>query len=449
MTDGYVGNDLEVLDLVQRLRGTSRWFPFGTGNGVNRFLIDGMARLGGGEPYYALLGEPGDSVARTFYDHVSSPVLTDVHVEWQDLDVADMHPDAPADVWAEKPLVIHARYRGAGSGRIVLTGFQHGEPYRQELAVTLPEQEPDHAAIASMWARAKVEALTTQDLGALQSGIFPGPLREQIVSIALAHRIVTPFTSFIAVEERVVNEGGAPRTVGVPVEMPDGVRYEGIFGAGNARDEAAATAGGVGPKFLALRSAGTQPATLAPPEPARDRMPARPRSVARGSLPACCSSSIADPVRRGRRRASTAGCRWRSSWPTHRRPPSATWSARTRHRVGAGSTGAGRRRARSSRGAGRSAGRDARRGSCRRGRFGDAVAAREMRRRWLASRPAGPSRTARRCGGRRRKGPAGCDDGRDVVPPPPPPVGRACCPRRWSGVQRFSWRHARPSSPIV
>ena len=37
MTDGYVGNDLEVLDLVQRLRGTSRWFPFGTGNGVNRF----------------------------------------------------------------------------------------------------------------------------------------------------------------------------------------------------------------------------------------------------------------------------------------------------------------------------------------------------------------------------------------------------------------------------
>src|SRR5262249_58502645 len=87
MTDGYVGNDLEVLDLVQRLRGTSRWFPFGTGNAVNRFLIDGMARLGGGEPYYALLGEPGDAIARGFYDHVASPVLTDVHVEWEGLDV--------------------------------------------------------------------------------------------------------------------------------------------------------------------------------------------------------------------------------------------------------------------------------------------------------------------------------------------------------------------------
>jgi len=283
MTDGYVGNDLEVLDLVQRLRGTSRWFPFGTGNGVNRFLIDGMARLGGGEPYYALLDEPGDSVARTFYDHVSSPVLTDVRVEWQDLDVVDTHPDAPADVWAEKPLVIHARYRRAGSGRIVLTGFQHGEPYRQELAVTLPEQEPDHAAIASMWARAKVEALTTQDLAALQSGTFPGPLREQIVSVALAHRIVTPFTSFVAIEDRVVNEGGAPRTVRVPVEMPDGVRYEGIFGTGNAQDEAVATAGGAVPKFRALSAARAQLASPPPPEPARDRKPG-PSPVGRSRL---------------------------------------------------------------------------------------------------------------------------------------------------------------------
>ena len=60
MTDGYVGNDFEVLDLVRRLRATSRWFPFGTGNGVNRFLIDGMARVGGGEADYVLLTESGD-----------------------------------------------------------------------------------------------------------------------------------------------------------------------------------------------------------------------------------------------------------------------------------------------------------------------------------------------------------------------------------------------------
>src|SRR5262249_1714385 len=154
--------------------------PFGTGNSVNRSLIDGMARLGGGEAYYALLAEPGDRVAQEFYDHVSSPVLTDVHVEWEGLDVVDVHPDVPGDVWAETPLVVHARYRAPGQGRVILTGFRQGRPYRQEVAVALPESEAGNEAIASMWARAKVETLTTQDLAALQSGTFPGPLRAQV-----------------------------------------------------------------------------------------------------------------------------------------------------------------------------------------------------------------------------------------------------------------------------
>src|SRR4029453_10504881 len=220
MTDGFVGNDLEVLELVKRLRGTSRWFPFGTGNSVNRFLIDGMARLGGGEAYYALLAEPGDRVAQEFYGPVASPVLTDVHVDWEGLDVVDVHPDVPGDVWAEKPLVVHGRYRTPGEGRLVVTGFQQGRPYRQEVPVVLPAQQAGNEPIASMWARAKVEALTTEDLGGLQTGTFPAPLRAQIEAVALAHRLVTPFTSFVAVEERVVNEGGTQRTVRAPVRMP-------------------------------------------------------------------------------------------------------------------------------------------------------------------------------------------------------------------------------------
>ncbi len=283
MTDGYVGNDLEVLDLVRRLRDTSRWFPFGTGSSVNRYLIDGMARLGGGEAYYALPGERGDRIARSFYDHVASPVLTDVHVEWDGLDVVDVHPDVPSDVWAEKPLVVHGRYRTPGQGRVILTGFQQGRPYRQEVAVTLPAVEPANDAIASMWARAKVETLTTQDLAGLQSGTFPAPLRAQIETVALAHRLVTAFTSFVAVEERVVNEGGTPRTVRVPVEMPDGVRYEGIFGTEpDAKTIARAAAGsGTAMPLVARELArGVRPAS--PPAVADEAEPAEPKPIIPG-----------------------------------------------------------------------------------------------------------------------------------------------------------------------
>ncbi len=277
MTDGYVGNDLEVLGLVQKLRATSRWFPFGTGNGVNRFLIDAMARLGGGEADYVLLNASGDAVGQTFWDKISSPVLTDVQVAFEGLDVVETFPVQQADVWAERPLVIHARYRRAGSGRVVLTGYQQGRAYRQVLPVVLPEQESANAAIASMWARAKVDALASQDLGALQSDTFPKPLEEQIVTVALAHKLLTRFTSFVAVEERIVNEGGVQRTVRVPVEMPDGVRYEGIFGAEGAMSADAAAPRGRGgfagqakasAPVLERRPAGTPPPP-APAEPTR------------------------------------------------------------------------------------------------------------------------------------------------------------------------------------
>jgi Ca-activated chloride channel family protein len=211
-----------------------------------------MARLGGGEAEYVLLTSSGDEAGKRFYDRIASPVLTDVQVEWQGLDVVDVLPHAHGDVWAERPLVIHARYRSAGTGQVVLTGYQHGKPYRQVLPVTLPEREQGNDAIASIWARAKVEALTTQDLGAMQSGTFPKPLEGQIVQVALAHRLLTPFTSFVAVEERVVNEGGVSRTVRVPVEMPDGVRYEGIFGT-TAAD--VAQAAGAAPRAQMLAAA--------------------------------------------------------------------------------------------------------------------------------------------------------------------------------------------------
>ncbi len=230
MTDGYVGNDFEVLDLVRRLRGSSRWFPFGTGNSVNRFLLDTMARLGGGEVEYILLTDPGDKVARSFYDRIASPVLTDVSLEFSDLDVVEVYPNQVADLWAQRPLIVHARYRKPGAGRVILHGYRQGKPYRQILDVVLPAQETSHAAIASMWARARVDDLMARDLRGLQAGTLPASLREEIVTVALEHRIMTQFTSFVAVEDRVVNDGGTLRTVAVPVEMPQGVTYEGVFG---------------------------------------------------------------------------------------------------------------------------------------------------------------------------------------------------------------------------
>ena len=277
MTDGYIGNDFEVISLVRELRGTSRWFPFGTGNSVNRFLLDNMAREGGGEVEYVLLSDPGEAIAQRFWDRIGSPVLTDVQLQFEGLDVLDVYPQQVADVWAERPLIIHGRYRQAGSGRVVLRGYQQGQPYEEPLEVTLPERADDHAGIASMWARARVDQLMSQDLAALQTGNFNDTLREQIVTVALEHRIMTQFTSFVAVEDRIVNEGGQQTTVAVPVEMPEGVRYEGIFGIGAEADASSAgVRSGLTRSYGAREGAGGFFALGAAPRavPRKDQQPA-------------------------------------------------------------------------------------------------------------------------------------------------------------------------------
>jgi len=230
MTDGYVGNDHEVIDLVRTLRGRSRWFPFGTGHSTNRYLLDHMAREGGGEVDYVLLDEDPEVSARRFYERIAAPVLTDVRIDFEGLEVTDLAPNRLSDVWAHKPLIVHARYRKPGNGRVVLRGFRQGEAWQRSLEVELPARSSHNRPIASMWARARVDELLARDLRGLQQETFAEALKEEVVSIALSHALLTPFTSFVAVEDRVVNEAGESRTVTVPVEVGGGVDREAIFG---------------------------------------------------------------------------------------------------------------------------------------------------------------------------------------------------------------------------
>jgi len=234
MTDGYVGNDFEIMGMVRKLRGNSRWFPFGTGNSVNRLLIDGIAREGGGEAEYVLLNSPGSEVGRKFYNRISSPLLTDIKVDFDRLDVKEVFPHQISDVWAEKPLYITGRYAKPGQGVVKISGFAGGKPYEQKLAVRLPGNEPANAVLGPIWARAKVDRLMAEDWFGAQQGSVNRELKEEIIKVALDHHIMTQYTSFVAVEEAVITDGGRPRTVAVPVEMPDGLSYEGIFGADGA-----------------------------------------------------------------------------------------------------------------------------------------------------------------------------------------------------------------------
>ncbi len=258
MTDGYVGNDMEILGMIKKLRGKSRWFSFGTGNGVNRFLIDAMAKEGGGEAEYVLLNSSANEVGKKFYDRISSPVLTDIKLNFDGLSVKEVFPHEVSDVWAEKPLYIKGRYIKPGAGTISISGFSGGKPYLEKIKVNFPESSSGSESIASVWARAKVDRLISEDWQGAQNGSINKELKDEIVKVALDHHIMTQYTSFVAVEEKVVNKGGVLKTVTVPVEVPDGVSREATISDGDnlyapAQATRAMGGGGAGGYFASAK----------------------------------------------------------------------------------------------------------------------------------------------------------------------------------------------------
>jgi Ca-activated chloride channel family protein len=241
LTDGYVGNDMEIIGEVKK-HPNARVFSFGIGSSVNRFLLDKMADEGRGEVEYVGLNDDGSAAARRFHDRVRNPLLTDISVEWNGLSVADVTPAQPADLFAAKPLVIVGRYNRAGQGRVRLRGKRAGQEWVREVAVRLPENEPQHDVLATLWARNRVEDLMSEDWTGAQNSQMRGDLKEAIVQLSLKFRLMTQFTSFVAVEETTVTKGGVPTKVEVPVEMPHGVSYEGIFGGSASADAEAKVA---------------------------------------------------------------------------------------------------------------------------------------------------------------------------------------------------------------
>ena len=232
VTDGYVGNDMEIIGEIQK-HPNARVFSFGIGNSVNRFLIEGMAKAGRGDSEIVSLSDKADAAAHRLYERLRSPLLTDVSIDWNGLPVTDVYPQKLRDLFSGKPLVITGRYTSGAKGTIRLQGNQAGEKVVREIPMTLSTEPAKQNIVPSFWARRKIDELMSQDWSGMQSGSVKPEVQKEIVQLGLDYRLMTQFTSFVAVEDRIITKDGKPQRVEVPVEVPDGVDYKHIFGEEN------------------------------------------------------------------------------------------------------------------------------------------------------------------------------------------------------------------------
>lgn len=230
LTDGYIGNETEILsELRTTLGGNTRLFSIGVGSSTNRYLIEGLAEEGRGYATYVGLDQDPKTAVQNIYDKINNPYLVNIEIDWGNLDVTDVYPREIRDLYDGEPLVVVGRYGESGRDDITITGTVGGRPWEQTMSVRLVSRGGSEAA-DRLWARSKIHHLSRLMLDAPYSGKPSDGLVERIIGTSLDYSILSEYTAFVAVDTYVRTDGSAPEVIGIPVNMPEGVSYDGIFG---------------------------------------------------------------------------------------------------------------------------------------------------------------------------------------------------------------------------
>lgn len=217
LTDGYVTIEGEAFRLIREKLNDANFFAFGIGSSVNRHLIEGIARAGQGAPFVVLDPTTADSIADKFKAYVESPVLTDIVIHFEDMDVYDFEPLGIPDLFAERPVVLTGKYRGRLPESLRITGATGMGAYDARVPVVGDELSEDHRAIRYLWARQKIARLS-DDLDPETKQRFA----EEVTELGLRYNLLTEQTSFVAVD-RTRKVMDPDTLVAQPIPLPQGV----------------------------------------------------------------------------------------------------------------------------------------------------------------------------------------------------------------------------------
>jgi Ca-activated chloride channel family protein len=219
ITDGYVDVEASAFRLVDENLGNSNLYAFGIGSSVNRFLMEGLARVGRAEAFVVTNEEDAQREAERFRDYVSAPLLTNISVSGSGVEIYDTEPRTQPDLLARRPVLVLGKYRNAGSHATIELSGVTGTG-RQAWSFALADSARDET-LPILWARKRLERLY----------VFPGAsqdARAEILALGLKYSLLTSATSFIGVDEQLPTGDGAgdgERAVDVkqPLPLPAGV----------------------------------------------------------------------------------------------------------------------------------------------------------------------------------------------------------------------------------
>lgn len=226
VTDGYVSGEQGVFDHIRANLNRSNVFAFGIGTSVNRYLIDGIAKAGMGEPFIVTEETEAEGVAAKFREYIQTPVLTDIQVRSIGFETYDVNPFRFPDLFAQRPIVLFGKWRGPVAGTIELTGKTGQGDFISRFDVASSQPDEGNSALRYLWARSRISELS--DYG---SSDLADDSIKAITALGLKYNLLTRYTSFIAVREVVTNPTGTADDVKQPLPLPMRVSELAVGGA--------------------------------------------------------------------------------------------------------------------------------------------------------------------------------------------------------------------------
>lgn len=270
LTDGAIGNEAELMELVGARRGRSRVFMIGIGSAPNSHLMSRIAEVGRGS--FIHIGSVGQVKTRmqALFEKLQAPAVTDLSVAFDGV-TGDVTPSVLPDVYRGEPLVLAGKVSGF-DGTVTLRGRIGARPW--EITVPLKGAQPA-AGISKLWARRKIRDAEI----AARLRTMPRELADaEVLKLALAHGLMSRLTALVAVEREISRPEGAVLTRGdIPLNLPKGWDFEKVFGPRDAvhRERADAVPPPAGPLqdtgatggIAREQSAGALPPTAHKPSP--------------------------------------------------------------------------------------------------------------------------------------------------------------------------------------
>lgn len=216
-TDGFVTVEKECFEMIRKNNDKANFFAFGIGSSVNRYLIEGMAFAGNGEPMIVTNEKDAAAQAERFRSYINTPVLTHIKFKTNGFNAYDIEPMTVPDMMSERPIMIFGKYKGTPSGSITLSGKVGRKPYKQTFDLSKATADSSNSVLRYLWARERIKYLDYQVENQDDASA------KKILELGLKYNLMTNYTSFVAIDEEIVNKDGKQVSVKQAVPLPEGV----------------------------------------------------------------------------------------------------------------------------------------------------------------------------------------------------------------------------------